>query len=278
MLITNLINNNYVAAVDDDGNEVVVKGIGIGYKKSRGSYIPDSQIEKIYKVKSSSTIRDLKELLLNIPEEHFQICSDIIDYAKKKLKIELNPNLYVTLADHVSYAISRISHGIRIANPMVHEIKLFYPREFSVGEYAVSTIKKKLEIDLGEDEAGIIAFHIVNAGANTTMNKTMEVTKLVKSAIEIIEQYFDVKFEKESVNVHRLIFHLKFLANNVFNHARGVSKSDSFSKTVKEAFPKEYECTLKIGEYVRDNYNSELDDDELMYLTINISRALRRTE
>lgn len=277
MLISNLINNNYVAAIDDDGNEVVVKGTGIGYKKSRGSYIPDSQIEKIYRIKSSSTMRDLKELLLNIPEEHFQICSDIIDYAKKELRIELNPNLYVTLADHISYAISRISQGIRIENPMLQEIKLFYPREFLVGKYAVGIVKKKLGIDLGGDEAGIIAFHIVNAEANMVMNKTTEVANLIKTTIEIIEQYFDVEFDKESVNVHRLIFHLKFLASNVLNHSREVSKSGSFSKTVKEAYPKEYECSLKIDEYIRNNYSNGLDDEELMYLTINISRVLGRT-
>jgi len=45
MLIPNLINNNYVAAVDDEENQVIVKGIGIVCKVSKGSDIPDVRIE-----------------------------------------------------------------------------------------------------------------------------------------------------------------------------------------------------------------------------------------
>lgn len=276
MLISNLINNNYVAAIDDDGNEVVVKGVGIGYGTRKGSYIPDGRVEKIYKFNNGNTIKELKGLLQNISEEHFLVCSDIIDYAKKTLKTDLNPNLYVTLTDHVDYALSRLSQGIEIANPMINEIKLFYPEEFALGKYAVSLVKKKLGIDLGEDEAGFIAFHIVNAEANTVMNTTVKVTKLVKTALEIIEEALGIRLENETINFRRLISHLQFIANNVINQTHNISKPDAFNNAIKTAFPEEMECSKKISDYILDTFKYGLDDDEMAYLAVNISRVRER--
>lgn len=278
MLISNLINNNYVAAIDDEGNEVVVMGTGIGYGAQKGSYIPDEKIKKIYVINNSNTIRDIKGLFQNISEDCFQVCGEIIDYTKKKLNTELNPNLYVTLTDHVNYTIIRNAQGIRIENPMIEEIKLFYPNEYAIGKYAVSLVKNKLGVDLGEDEAGFIAFHIVNAEANTTMHTTMKVTKLVKTALAMIEDFFGIKIQNETINFSRLITHLQFIANSVLSKKHSASKTDVFNNTIKNAFSEENDCSLKIADYIRANYDYELDDDELAYLTVHISRVRERKE
>lgn len=153
MLISNLINNNYVAAVDDEGNEVIVKGVGIGYKVGRGSYIPDDKIEKIYRINNENTIQKLKGLLQNISEEHFWVCGDIIDYAQKKLQTDLNPNLYVTLTDHINYAIFRLSKGIDLTNPMINEIRIFYPEEFEIGKVVSRMLRGKEVIIHGDGQS-----------------------------------------------------------------------------------------------------------------------------
>ncbi|MEY8354271.1 PRD domain-containing protein [Lachnospiraceae bacterium 54-53] len=278
MLISNLINNNYVAAVDDEGNEVIVKGVGIGYKVGRGSYIPDDRIEKIYMINNENTIQKLKGLLQNIPEEHFWVCGDIIDFAQKKLQTDLNPNLYVTLTDHVNYAIFRLSKGIDIANPMINEIRIFYPEEFEIGKYAVSLIEKKLGIHFGEDEAGFIAFHIVNAEAGRVMNKTMKITGLIRAAIEIIRQSLNIEMEYDDISFRRLVTHLQFIASDVMNRTHNVSKPDVFNHTISASFPEEMECSQKIADYIREHYDYELDNDEIAYLTVNISRVRRRKD
>lgn len=276
MLISNLINNNYVVATDDSGNEVIVNGVGIGYKKSRGSYIPEGKIQKVYRINSEKTINELTGLIRNIPEDQFLACSEIIDFAQKKLKTELNPNLYVTLTDHVNYAIFRLSKGIQIANPMLSEIKAFYPSEFEVGKYAVTLIQRKLMVDLGEDEAGFIAFHLVNAEANMEMNTTMKVTELVKTSLEMIEEFFKIQIDRDSTNFRRLIAHLQFIASNVLNGTHNLSKPDVFNHIIRTAFPDEMKCSEKIADYIRDHFHYELDDDELVYMAVNISRVRKR--
>ncbi len=279
MVISKLINNNYVVAANEDAEddeEVIVKGVGVGYKKNIGDMIPTGQIEKIYRLKNGKTLDELSGLLKNIPDNQFQVCDKIIDFARKKLKTELNPNLYVTLTDHVNYAIFRWSKGIQVANPMLNEIKSFYPKEFEIGKYAIMQIRKKLDVDLGEDEAGFIAFHMVNAEANTEMNTTMEITNLVKETIHIIEEYFAIQFNDKDINYRRLVSHLQFIANNVVNNKHAHTSSDVFNQFIFESYPEEAACSKKVADHIKDHFQYELDEDELSYMIVNISRVRKR--
>ena len=276
MQVSGLINNNYVVAIESSGEEVIVKGTGIGFGARKGSYISDSRIEKIYKINDGHIITELKNLIKNIPEDRFSTCSEIVDYAKKKLGIGLNPNLYVTLTDHINYALVRYSKGIKLDNPMIEDIRGFYPKEFQIGQYAVDLINKRHHAHFNEDEAGFIALHFVNAEANTAMNTTIKSTKLVRGALEIIEAFFNVTMDNDTVSYRRLVTHLQLIANNVFRNKCSISKPDAFNTTVSTSFPAEYECSMKIAKYIKENYGHDLDDDELAYLTVNISRVRTR--
>lgn len=65
------------------------------------------KVEKIFRIKSQSIAGQLKELLAKMPLEQVQISNEIISYAKKTMKLKLNQSIYVTLTDHISFAISR---------------------------------------------------------------------------------------------------------------------------------------------------------------------------
>ena len=61
----------------------------------------------------------MKELLANMPLEHAAISNDIIAYAKEQLKLRLNQSIYVTLTDHINFAIERIGQGIKPENALL---------------------------------------------------------------------------------------------------------------------------------------------------------------
>lgn len=126
MVIEKIINNNIIAAYDDSGAEIVVMGRGIGFARKPGGSVPDERIEKVFRIKSQSVAEQLKELLANMPLEHVKISSDIIAYAKEHLKLKLNQSIYVTLTDHINFAIERFSQGIEPENALLWEIKRFY--------------------------------------------------------------------------------------------------------------------------------------------------------
>lgn len=145
MVIDKIINNNIVSAFDETGLEVVIMGRGIGFQMKRGQKVPVEKVEKIFRIKSQSIAGQLKELLAKMPLEQVQISNEIISYAKKTMKLKLNQSIYVTLTDHISFAISRCKKGIHLENALLWEIKRFYPQEFELGRYAVELVKKRLD-------------------------------------------------------------------------------------------------------------------------------------
>lgn len=161
MVIDKIINNNIVSAFDETGLEVVIMGRGIGFQMKRGQKVPVEKVEKIFRIKSQSIAGQLKELLAKMPLEQVQISNEIISYAKKTMKLKLNQSIYVTLTDHISFAISRCKKGIHLENALLWEIKRFYPQEFELGRYAVELVKKRLDVEMPEDEAGFIALHCI---------------------------------------------------------------------------------------------------------------------
>ena len=146
IIIEKVINNNIISAYEKSGAEVIVMGRGIGFKKKQGEVVPADQISKIFRIKSRTLTEQFKELLANMPLERVRISDEIISHAKDHLKLKLNQSIYVTLTDHINFAIERVSQGIEPQNALLWEIKRFYPQEFQLGIYALELIHDRLGI------------------------------------------------------------------------------------------------------------------------------------
>lgn len=154
MKVDKVINNNLVRSIDENHQEVLVMGSGLGFKKRPGDLIDSQKIEKVYILsKEKATGQKLEQLLSKVPVEHIRVANEIINYAKVSLGKELNQNIYLTLTDHVSFAIERVSQGIVVRNALLWEIKRFYNHEYLIGKEALNIIRKRLNVDLPEDEA-----------------------------------------------------------------------------------------------------------------------------
>lgn len=100
-------------------------GKGIGFKAHTGELIDESKIEKVFRIENENLSRQFQELLENIPLEHMQLTSDIISYAIKNLNVQLNQNIYITLTDHINFAIQRQSQGIQLKNALLWRLRSF---------------------------------------------------------------------------------------------------------------------------------------------------------
>ena len=65
-------------------------------------------------------------------------------------------------------------------NPMLREVRLFYEKEFALGEYALGMIKQRLNISLPLDDAASIALHIVSAEFDTRVKDTLKITEIFR--------------------------------------------------------------------------------------------------
>ncbi|MBM7690540.1 transcription antiterminator BglG [Enterococcus ureilyticus] len=274
MEVKKVINNNIVKSLDAEGHEVLVMGKGIGFKKNIGDIIEDTLIEKVYTSNADSNTNKLTQLLSNVRLEHLQVANDIIGFAKVSLGKKLNENIYLTLTDHIDYAIDRHNNGLPVRNALLWEIKRFYNHEYLIGKEALNIISNRLDISLPEDEAGFIALHIVNAELDLSqVSQVSEMTKVIQTIINIVKYHYKTDLDEYTLNYERFITHLKFFVQRLFSGIElDKDKDEGFLFMLKEKYQEEYLCALKIREYIGKEFGRDLQEDEMIYLTIHIRR------
>ena len=273
IIIEKVINNNIISAYEKSGAEVIVMGRGIGFKKKQGEVVPADQISKIFRIKSRTLTEQFKELLANMPLERVRISDEIISHAKDHLKLKLNQSIYVTLTDHINFAIERVSQGIEPQNALLWEIKRFYPQEFQLGIYALELIHDRLGILLPEDEAGFIALHFVNAEYGTDIRDAVKFPDQMQAIVDIVERDLGILLDESSLHYERFMTHIKFLIQRIYRKELLSSEDRELSLLMQRKYPREYQCSVKVAEYIMQATGSRLSEEEIMYLSVHIRRV-----
>lgn len=273
IIIEKVINNNIISAYEKSGAEVIVMGRGIGFKKKQGEVVPADQISKIFRIKSRTLTEQFKELLANMPLERVRISDEIISHAKDHLKLKLNQSIYVTLTDHINFAIERVSQGIEPQKALLWEIKRFYPQEFQLGIYALELIQDRLGILLPEDEAGFIALHFVNAEYGTDIRDAVKFPDQMQAIVDIVEHDLGILLDESSLHYERFVTHIKFLIQRIYRKELLSSEDRELSLMMQRKYPREYQCSVKVAEYIMQATGSRLSEEEIMYLSVHIRRV-----
>ena len=273
IIIEKVINNNIISAYEKSGAEVIVMGRGIGFKKKQGEVVPADQISKIFRIKSRTLTEQFKELLANMPLERVRISDEIISHAKDHLKLKLNQSIYVTLTDHINFAIERVNQGIEPQNALLWEIKRFYPQEFQLGIYALELIQDRLGILLPEDEAGFIALHFVNAEYGTDIRDAVKFPDQMQAIVDIVERDLGILLDESSLHYERFMTHIKFLIQRIYRKELLSSEDRELSLLMQRKYPREYQCSVKVAEYIMQATGSRLSEEEIMYLSVHIRRV-----
>lgn len=273
IIIEKVINNNIISAYEKSGAEVIVMGRGIGFKKKQGEVVPADQISKIFRIKSRTLTEQFKELLANMPLERVRISDEIISHAKDHLKLKLNQSIYVTLTDHINFAIERVSQGIEPQNALLWEIKRFYPQEFQLGIYVLELIHDRLGILLPEDEAGFIALHFVNAEYGTDIRDAVKFPDQMQAIVDIVERELGILLDESSLHYERFMTHIKFLIQRIYRKELLSSEDRELSLMMQRKYPREYQCSVKVAEYIMQATGCRLSEEEIMYLSVHIRRV-----
>ncbi|MGG4132173.1 PRD domain-containing protein [Paenibacillus illinoisensis] len=276
MIIKKVINNNIVSAVNERGDELILMGKGIAFQKKAGDVISKSKIEKKFYLEDAGLYEKYKKLLEEVSAEELELAHDIISYAKKTLKKNLNESLYISLPDHISLAVERVRKGLEVTNALLWEIKRVHQEEYAVAVTALNMIENKLGVRLPEDEAGFIAFHLVNAELNEEMQNVVDITKFMKDILKIVEYHFTIILDEDSLNYHRFVTHLKFFAQRIFNQNAMAEEDGTLYEVVKNSYPQAFQCVEKISMFILTKYEHVMSRDEKLYLTIHIERIVRR--
>ena len=278
MKIIKILNNNVIYAKDQVGYAIVM-GKGIGYFGKAGKNADDSLVEKIIRINSEKNSQSLIQDLQRLDAVYFELANDIVEYAINQSGLKLNSNVYITLTDHISFSLERQQKGIIIANPLLLDIKHYYPTEFKIGLYAIKLIKERFNEDLGENEAAFIALHIVCARYNFDINGVVDTTKMVTKIITAIESFFKCEFDDGSFAYQRFVTHLRFLSERIISHDTWTELDgldNTLISTIKSAYPLEYDCSLLVKADIENEYEYQLNEMELAYLTIHLRNMLKK--
>ena len=275
MKISKVINNNVLSAFDENGQEVVLMGRGLGFKAKTGDDIDESRVQKVFCIENSALSRQFQEMISNIPMEHMQISADIISYAKNECGMELNQSIYVALTDHINFAIERYQKKMLFSNPLLREVRTFYREEYLIGTFALDLIERRLGITFPADEAASIALHIVNAEYNTRMRDTIDMTKIIQDVLKLVGDYFHIELDETSTSYERMITHLRFLAQRIYTSETidddtGVSE---FHAMIRQMYPEEYACSRGVKDFIWQTYGHEVSEEEVSYLSVHIRRV-----
>ncbi|SMC22925.1 transcriptional antiterminator, BglG family [Clostridium acidisoli DSM 12555] len=266
------INNNVAVCLDNNENELIAFGKGIGFPTMPYKIVDLSTISMTFYKMDESFYNLLKE----IPEEIFEISAIIVKRAQMTLDCNLNPNILPGLADHINFAIKRMKKYKEMKMLFSYDIEKLYPEETSLGRYAVKLVQKKLFVKLPESEITNIAMHFVNAEEeNINENTVLDVEQLIEEITGIIEMKFKIKIDRKGFNYNRFVIHLRYYLKRIEENKQFVDDNGELFKAMQEKNPKVYECAELISIIIDEKLNSKITEDEVLYLMIHIGRILK---
>lgn len=275
MKIIKKINTSAVLALDANGREIVVLGKGIGFPKVPYELTDLSTVERTFYDVDSKYLN----MIAGIPKSVLLASAEIFECAEIYLDCNLNPNLPFTLADHLSFAISRIKDGINLMSPIAYDIKHLYPREAKLGKEALDIFEDYTDIRLHEDEASSIAMHLINAEAEShDLHTLVERMNTIHEIEKIVEDHLQIKLDHESYIYSRFVTHLQYLLQRMSSDKQIQEQSFNMLKTVSTQYPDIYECVMRISEYLKSEYGWECNQEEKFYLVIHIGRVQEKTK
>lgn len=275
MLVKQVLNNSVISAIASDGQEIIYMGRGIGWGAKAGQEVDMSKVEKTFRMDSDESTERLKQLLIEVEPEVMAVSSEIVDYAVKVLGKKLNRNIYITLTDHISFALERMEQNMSFHNYLAYDLRKFYRVEYKIGIKGLELIGEKLGVKLPEDEAASIALHVINSEYEHEMGKTMDITRIIHKSIDMVRYTFMINFDEDSLNYQRFVTHLQFFAQRVLERRMLNDVEIILYKDVFEKYPKQLKVAKAIRQLMEKEYNVAIPDDEVTFLCIHIIRITK---
>lgn len=274
LVIKKVLNTSVVLCVNDDQQELIVLGKGIGYGKKAGAKIDSDDVNQVFVPVTSPEIQQMEEMLTNVSPEIVEVTRKIVQKATKVFDNSLNKSLSFSLMDHINFSLDRLKEGITFKNKLYWDVQSYYPEEFKIGEWAVSLINQELNVELPREEAASIAFHIINAKSKSEDTDSMEVTKIISSLMSIINLNNQTHLDSGSINYQRLLTHIKFFAQRILRGQQLDSDDNAMYEMVISSYPEATKIAIKIMEFLENKYHIKITDEEVTYLIVHIQRNL----
>jgi beta-glucoside operon transcriptional antiterminator len=271
-IIKKVLNSSVVLVEDERGTERVLLGKGIGFGSKPGQVVPEGVTDRVFVALDDNDQRNFVELLAQIPGEFVELSRAIVT-AATAAGLEMDPHIYLTLTDHLHFAIQRHRQGMRVVNRLAWELKSVYPDEYRIGLYAVSLLRDRFGADLPDEEAANVAFHLANAAVGRSRTDTLQVVQLVSAVTTIVSNAGGIDLTGDDLHSRRFLVHLQFFAERLFSGGALPSDDDFLFRSMTEAHPHAIAIAERVRSFVRREHNVEISNEEVAFLAVHIARA-----
>ena len=267
MEVIKKLGNNAAICKDNSGRELI--GLGIGFPKCPYTLDDLSKIERTF----YNVDNEYLHLFENVDSNILALSADVIDLATTMLSVSLKENAIYTLADHLNFAVIRLNKGMIFNTPISNELRDLYPVEVKVAKYTLNLMKKKLNIELPEEEMYAIAMNIINSEEILSSTSDVSVkSEFILEIVHLIEAQMHISIDKSSFNYSRFASHMQYLFRRKSEYTEISSTNKKLFELLKNEYPKTYQCVLGIKEMIFNKFNWNIGDEELLYLILHVNR------
>ncbi|QGP76081.1 PRD domain-containing protein [Tetragenococcus halophilus] len=270
--------NQNALLVNNDGNECIVVGKGIGFGKKRGDIVESKQDIKFYKMVPKQD--DIKESIDDIDDQSLQMAEKVAVHAESFLNKEFTGNFILSLAGHIQYLEEKYRDHVEIPEPFHYELKYLYPTEYRIAEWAVNYLQEEFNVEMPTAEVSFFTLHFVNGLVESgSVKNVVELSDILNETIEIIERETGEVMDRETISFSRFIIHLRYF---VIRSLSSVQKKDTnensdFKKIYDltfEMYPQEKQIIKKIKKQLYMDHSIEFENYEDFYLLLHLVRII----
>ncbi|MDR2072037.1 MAG: PRD domain-containing protein [Spirochaetaceae bacterium] len=270
--------NNNIILAEDKGRHVIVLGKGIGFQALQGAEVDMSLVEKVFIPQETAHINRFADILSDLAYEYLILASKIVNYGKEILQAKLNPSILVALADHFSVSLTLSYNDSAALSPLQLDVRHIYPKEFEIGIKALEIIKNERNIMMGEAEAVSIAFHFINAEFESPeMPVTFRIVTITGGVMRIIEQYYNVILDKETLEFMRFSNHVRNLVIEYLigpKRKRAIKEDQELYDLLMTRERDIAECCGRIRLWLEEQHGLVIGKNDILFLAMHIIKIL----
>lgn len=268
-IVIKALNNNMVL-IKEQGVEKILLAKGIGFNKKFGDILEDNlEVDKVFSIEDKKNQENLKEVYNRVDGEFVAICEEALAEISEELGEELNETIHIGLIYHLAIAMKRLKNKEQINNPFIVEIETLYSVEFEMAKKIVNKLQDKYEIDFPEGEIGFITLHIHSARNGKMLSNSIKYSYLSNKIIIYIEEKFNSKIDKRSLDYARFLSHVRFTIERVLTDT--VLKND-LTEIIKKSYPVSYEIAEGASKIIEETLDKKVYDDEVAYIAMHVER------
>ena len=271
-VVHKVLNNNVVISLDEQGRERVLMGRGLGFQLKPTDSLDPAKVEKTFILDAGEDGERERRMLTDTPYPIIEAVSRAVDQAERTLGHHLGRRLTVAVIDHVQFVLERLDKGIRIPTANMPELRVLHPAEFAAAAAMAASISEALGTELPAEEAVFLTMHLLNATRDEPNGTAALLFRRVQHVVLTVENGLGVKLDVESPDYARFVLHIQFLLQRLVSRSMLRSADSSFFEFAKHSYPRSYAIAQEVKAYVRAATESELTDEELLYVIVHVER------